>query len=410
MSLNNDIYIIGIGRTAFSRAGSVSIREMAREATLAALEDAGIGKDQLSAAFFSNAGQGALEGQHMISGQIALRHAGIDRIPIVNVENACASATTALKLAVSAIRAGEANIVLALGAERLAVGDNERSKAFFQGAMDVSGPSDQFTALTGLDMSNLNENMDRSIFMDFYAGLARDHMERFGTTREQLASVASKNRSHAVLNTHAQYRQPLTIEQVLNAREVVWPLTLPMCAPLGNGAAAAIVCSGEVLARLKNVKAVKIAAICLGSGSERDFNDHDKALTRLLALEAFEMAAVEPGDVSLVEVHDATAAGEIIQTECLGLLSPGEGGPAALAGVTTLGGRLPVNTSGGLECNGHPVGATGLAQIYELVTQLRGEAGDRQVADARIGMAENAGGFVGVEEAAASIVLLERVS
>lgn len=408
MSFSDDVFIIGVGRTTFTRDKHQSVRDLTKLATQAALADAGVWPQQLSAAFFSNAGQGALEGQHMIRGQVALRHAGIERIPIINVENACASASTALQLAVTAIRAGEAEIVLAVGAERLAMGDGERSKSFFYGALDVGEPDTKLSQLTGTDLQSSGENADRSIFMDVYAGLARAHMDRYGTTHEQLASVASKNRSHAALNPNAQIREPMSIAQVLAAREIVWPLTLPMCAPLGNGAAAAIVCSGATLSRFPEAHPVRIAAICIGSGSSRDFDDDDARITHLLSKRAFELAGMGPEDISIAEVHDATAAGEIIQVESLGLVAEGDGGRASLAGETSLGGRIPVNLSGGLECNGHPVGATGLAQVHEVVVQLRNEAGPRQQPGARIGLVENGGGFIGVEEAAASVALLER--
>lgn len=409
MAQPEDVFVLGVGRTAFSRNRKTSIAELTSEAVLSALLDAGVHTAQLSAAFFANAGQGALEGQHMIRGQIALRHSAIDRIPIYNVENACASATTAVHLATIAVRAGEAEIVLVVGAECLASGSAQKSKAFFHGALDVSDPGNQFRQLTA-ETAHQDNADQRSIFMDLYAGMARNHMERFGSTQRDLAAVTSKNRGHAALNPHAQYRQAMTIEEVMQAREIVWPLTLPMCAPLGDGAAAAIVCSGEMLSRFGQARPVRIAAMCLGSSGTRDFTDIDNHLTARLARKAYEVAGVGPQDICLAEVHDATAAGEIIQSELLGLIPAGEGGNAASRGETTLGGRMPINLSGGLECNGHPVGATGLAQLHEVALQLRGEAGHRQSTGARWGLIENGGGFLGVEEAAATVAILERCS
>lgn len=391
----DDVFVIGVGRTAFTRAEELSVRTLGGQAIAQALADAGVDHTDIQSACFANAGQGALEGQHMIRGQIVLRDAGVQGIPVINVENACASASTALHLATMTLRTGEADVALAVGAERLVTGDNAASKNFFAGALDVAS-----------DLA-CGAGSDRSVFMDIYAALATGHMDRFGTTREQLAAVTAKNRSHAVHNPLAQYRDAMTVEQVLAAREVIWPLTLPMCAPLGNGAAAAVVCSGRVLHRFADASPVRIAAIALGSGRDRAAEDDAHHITRLLSQQAYERAGIGPEDVSLAEVHDATAAGEIIQTECLGLVAPGDGGPMAAAGETALGGRIPVNLSGGLECNGHPIGATGLAQVHEVVTQLRGRAGARQVAGARVGLVENGGGYLGVEEAAACVALFE---
>jgi acetyl-CoA acetyltransferase len=291
------------------------------------------------------------------------------------------------------------------------VGDSERSRDFFAGAMDVGQATPRFEELTGLEFSpDGTSGRDRSVFMDYYARLARDHMARYGTTQRQLACVTAKNRGHAALNSNAQYQQPMTADEVLAAREIVWPLTLPMCAPIGNGAAAAVVCSADFLQGRSRARAVRIAALCLGSGAVRTHDDTAPALTRRLARQAYRLAGMSPSDVSLAEVHDASAIGEILQTEALGFVEDGEGGRAAEAGVTALGGRIPVNTSGGLECNGHPIGATGLAQVYEIVAQLRHEAGARQVEGARIGLTETAGGFVGDEDASACVGIFERLS
>lgn len=402
--MSNDVYILGVGRTPFTRVGDLSLKSLTQQAVNACLQDAELSVQDVEAVYFANAGQGALGGQHMIRGQVALRPLGFEGLPVVNVENACASATTALRLAMTAVQAGEAEIVLAVGAERLAVGDSAASKAFFQGALDVSGEDEGLAGLLGAAAEGQGE---RSVFMDVYAGLAREHMRRFGTTQQHLAAVAAKNRRHASLNPDAQLRDPLTMEEVLAARSVVWPLTLPMCAPIGNGAAAAVVCSAGALKRLSARRAVRIAAAVVGTGSRQDIAGREPPITRRLANLAYERAGLGPRDVDLAEVHDATAAGEILQTEYLGLIPEGQGGISALAGETSLGGRIPVNLSGGLECNGHPIGATGLAQVHEIVTQLRGEAGPRQAPTARIGLVENGGGFIGGEEAVASVVVLE---
>jgi len=195
---------------------------------------------------------------------------------------------------------------------------------------------------------------------------------------------------------------------VLAARPIAWPLTLPMCAPVSDGAAAAIVCTGKALHRFQRTRAIRVHATVIASGSDRGPEDLDQHITRRAADLAYERAALGPADMSVAEVHDATAVGELIQTENLRFCELGAGGELAERGDTAIGGRIPVNPSGGLECKGHPIGATGLGQIYELALQLRGEAGVRQVENARFGIAENGGGFHGFEEAAACVTILGR--
>jgi acetyl-CoA acetyltransferase len=246
--------------------------------------------------------------------------------------------------------------------------------------------------------------------MDIYASMGRMHMREFGTTQRQIAAVSAKNHGHSVHNPLAQYRQAYSVEEILSAPPITYPLTLPMCSPISDGAAAAIVCSEAGLERLKGgrTRAIRVLASVLQTGSDRPAAALDQHLVRLGSIKAYEQAGVAPRDVSVAEVHDATAIGEIIQSEVLGLCEPGMGGVAAERGDTSIGGRIPINPSGGLESKGHPIGATGLGQLYELVTQLRGEAGQRQVEGARIALAENGGGLCGVEEAVASITILGR--
>jgi acetyl-CoA acetyltransferase len=248
----------------------------------------------------------------------------------------------------------------------------------------------------------------RSVFMDVYGALARFHMKRFGTTQRQLAAVAAKNHDHSVHNPLSQYRAPMSVDEVLAARKVSWPLTLPMCSPISDGAAAAILCREEELGRFDRSRAVKIHATALRSGSDRSPDAFERHVTRRAAVDAYARAGLGPDDMDVAEVHDATAFAEIQQVENLGFCGFGEGGPFTESGATRLGGRIPVNPSGGLESKGHPVGATGLAQIHELVTQLRGEAGARQVDGARFAIAENGGGFHGIEEAIACVTILGR--
>ncbi len=404
----SDVYVLGVGRTAYGRFPERSVGALAGAALRLALADAGVEPSDIGAVFFANATQGALEGQHLIRGQIALRSIGFGRVPVFNVENACASGASAFHLAATAVRAGEAEVALALGAEKMYGADGQRTREAFHAGLDVSRWEAELKALRSAAGAEEPAGGRRSVFMDVYAALAVHYLRRHpGTTVRQLAAVTAKNRGHAALNPRAAHRERLTVEEVLGAREIVAPLTRPMCAPIGDGAAAALLCSSRVLRRLGARRAVRVRACVVASGSNRGLDDDADQISRRAAAIAYERAGLGPGDVSVAEVHDATAVGEVLQLEALGLAAPGDGGAAAERGETALGGRLPVNTSGGLECNGHPVGATGIGQVHELVTQLRGEAGDRQVPGARVGLAENGGGFLGFEEAAAAVTVLE---
>ncbi|PXX58411.1 acetyl-CoA acetyltransferase [Nocardia tenerifensis] len=386
----NEVYIVGAARTAYGRFPERTVGQLARAALDACVGDAGAQIGDIEAVFFANAGQGATTGQHTIRGQVALRGAGLPGVPIVNVENACASGASALHLAVSAIRSGQVDVALALGAEQLSVADRTTATNLFDGGIDIVR-RDEDLARLGVRPG------DGTVFMGIYAALA----ERYGLDQRQLAAVTAKNRGHAARNPYATYRTPLTVEEICAARVIAPPLTKPMCAPIGDGAAAILLCGTR--SRFASGRAVRVRATALASATDRDLDDEAGHISGRLARMAYEQAGLSPDEISLAEVHDATAVGEILQTRFLGLAD----GDAAARGDTALGGRIPVNTSGGLECNGHPIGATGLGQIHELVTQLRGEAGARQVARPRIGLAENGGGFLGVEEAAAAITILE---
>ncbi|WP_031170580.1 thiolase family protein [Streptomyces durhamensis] len=402
------VWIAGVGMTKFARHTDRDVPHLAAEAVRDALADAGLERRDVQAAFFGSTTQGALQGQLMVGGQIALRGMGFERIPMFNVENACATGATALHLAVSQVRAGGADIALAVGAEKMNVADRDRAMAVFNGAYDVSDPAALTAALTALGGAADDAHVgERSIFMDIYAAMARAHMRRFGTTQRQIAAVAAKNHRHSVHNDKAQHRKEFSVEEVLSARALSFPLTVPMCAPLTDGAAAVVVCGRGGLRRLAaRGRGVRVLASVVGTGVAHPLEAWEQHIGRLLALRAYEQAGVGPKDVDVAELHDATAFGEIQQSELLGLCEPGAGGAAAEAGVTALGGRLPVNPSGGLESRGHPLGATGLAQVYELVCQLRAEAGVRQVPGARIAVAENGGGFYAGEEAVAAVTVL----
>ena len=410
------IYIIGVGMTPFGKFLDRSIKDLTREAVEAALEDAGAQKADVEAAFFANATQSPLEGQHMVGGQIALRDMGFERLPVFNVENACASSSSALNLAYGYVRGGLADVALAVGAEKMYGSDREKTFSIFNGAWDVHDVGQTVSRLDeiGRDVPvpAAASTGERSVFMDVYASLAKLHMKTFGSTQRDLAVIAAKNHDHSVENPLSQYRKPMSVDEVLGARTISWPLTLPMCSPISDGAAAALIVSESALNRFSRKgsfdrkRAVEIRASVVRSGGERTAQEYDKHVCRQAALAAYEQAGVGPNDVSVAEVHDASAFAELLQTELLGLCELGEGGRFAASGASRIGGRVPVNPSGGLESKGHPIGATGLGQVYELVSQLRGEAGKRQVAGARIALAENGGGFYGYEEAVACVTIL----
>lgn len=407
------VYVAGVGMTAFGINLATTVKDLARQAVSQAMADANCAASQVEAAWFANTSQGALEGQHMIRGQAALRPLGFAGIPIVNVENACASASTTLFEAANYLKAGAADIVLVVGAEKLSHLDRARSLSIFDAGWDVAVAEksrDTLLALGGMDETTLPPPADRrSVFMDIYAAFARQHMRLYGSTAQHFAAVAAKNHAHSVHNERAQYRRAYSIEEVLADRPIAWPLTLPMCAPVSDGAAAAVLCTEAGLRRLGvQSRAVELRTCTLGSSVDRHPDDLEQHIGRVTALKAFEAASIGPCDIDLAEVHDATAVGEVIQVENLGLAPRGEGGLAAIQGHTALGGRTPVNPSGGLESKGHPIGATGLAQTFELVTQLRGEAGMRQVEHAKVAVAENGGGLWGVEEAVCVVSVLSR--
>ncbi|MBI4696552.1 MAG: thiolase family protein [Gammaproteobacteria bacterium] len=405
------LYLAGTGMTKFGLYVDRSVKTMVREAVTACLADAGATPGDVQAAYFSNLGQSVIDGQTAVPGQVALRPLGFQGLPIVNVENGCASASSALWLACAQLKAGMADVALAVGAEKLSTVDTTLRDKVFAGGMDVEDVEGTFERLRALGrgIDGPPAQGERSVFMDVYGCWARGHMREYGTTQRQLAAIAAKNHRHSAENPLCQFQKQFSIEEVLAGRALAYPLTVPMCSPYSDGCAAAIVCTERGLARLgvPRSRAIRLLACELRSGVDRGLDRFfDLHITKLTAEAAYAAAGLGPQDVDLAEVHDATAFGELLNTENLGLVPRGEGGPAAARGETTLGGRIPVNPSGGLESRGHPLGATGLAQIHELVMQLRGEAGPRQVANARIAIAENGGGLWGVEEASAVVTVL----
>jgi acetyl-CoA acetyltransferase len=410
--MKQNCYIAGVGMTPFGKFLDRSLKDLAGEAITAALKDASLDKNELQAAWVGNVGAGIVSGQVCVPGQVILRDLGIGRIPVINVENACASSATAFQQACSMVTLGAYDIVLAAGVEKLYSEDKQKTFDIFSGGIDV----EQADALLGQVTEKLEEagvvvdtngaGKSRSIFVDIYVGWALDHMNRYGTTVEQLAAVSAKNSYHGSLNPYAQYREVLSVDEVLGAKEVLWPLTLPMCSPIGDGASAVVIVSEKKAKEFGMSRMVSVEASLLASGW--DYEPGDETPPEKGAHQVYEEASIGPGDLDVVELHDASAISEIMYYEYLGLCAKGAGGPFVETGESRLGGKVPVNTSGGLMRKGHPVGATGASQIFELVCQLRGEAAERQVEGARLALAENGGGFIGSDVAALALTVLKK--
>jgi acetyl-CoA acetyltransferase len=395
--------------TRFGKFLDRSMKDLAREAVVAALDSAGMEKKAIEAAVVGNAVAGLITGQECIRGQVVLREMGIGGIPIINTENACASSSTALHLAWLYVASGIYDVALAVGMEKLYHEDKKRSFQAIGAAVDIEAMRQIIEVMAasapkregGDDGQGAGEK--RSMFMDLYAMAARGHMARYGTTKEQFARVAVKNHYHGSLNPHAQYRERYTLEEILASPLVAEPLTRLMCSPIGDGAAAAILVPADK-ARQYTSKPVFIRASVVGSG--QDHAPGEPGITERVAHRAYEMAGVTPRDLDVVELHDASAPAELMLYEELGLCGPGEGGKLIDTGFTELTGPTPVNTSGGLISKGHPIGATGVGQVCEIFWQLRGECGDRQVPGAKLGLCENGGGMLRGEAAALAVHIL----
>lgn len=376
-----EVAIIGVGAHATGQFSDKPLKDIAYPAIWNALDDAGIAPSDLDVAYVGNSLGGLLTGQEGIRGQVLLQHSGISGIPIINVENACASAATALRGAWLEVASGAAEVALALGAEKMFVGDSARSI----GAL---------SAVSELDLSQMGMQFTTSYAIHPKINL-KARMREYGWTIEDLAKPAVKNSANGALNPLAQHRRALTIEQVVQSRVVVDPLTLYMCSSISDGAAAAIVCSPEAARKFSSKRPIWIASCILRSGVYRLLHDERPDTATTTAQAAYEQAGVGPEDLEVIELHDAMAPAELVLYERLGLCGPGEGPKLIDDGVTTLSGRVPVNPSGGLCSRGHPVGATGLLQIAELVWQMRGEAGPRQIVkQPKVAMAQNQGGLL----------------
>ncbi|GAA6185555.1 thiolase family protein [Aliiglaciecola sp. NS0011-25] len=405
--MSQNVYIVGAAMTPFGKRLEDTVKSLTTQSVEAALQDAGVEKRAVQGAWFSNTRQQMLEGQNTIRGQIALRAAGIEGIPIINVENACASGSTAVHQAMTAIRAGMVDIALVVGSEKMVYKDRpEKVAAAFAGGTDIH---DQQSVLDYIvSIGGEKPGPDRSLFMDLYAAQARVHMDSFGTTQEDFARIAANTHCHGQHNPNAQYRTPFTVEQVLADKSIVYPFTRAMCAPVSDGSSALVLCSDNALKKIGRSRAVRLCSVALLSTISRDKFDYTHHISRRAAQAAYAEAGIEAKDIDVIEVHDATAFSTLVQIENLGLCQPGEVGAGLKKGDFKIGGRAPINPSGGLLAKGHPVGATGIAQMYELTAQLRGEAGARQVQGARIAVAENGGGFLGVEEGVTTVAVLEK--
>ena len=384
-----EVVVAGGEVGAFGLWPDSSLQTLAQPVVEAALRDAGVQAAQLEAAYVGNALGGLMQGQETMLGQMLLPASGIQGIPVHNVKNACSSGADAMALAWSAVAYGQYDCVLVLGVEKMTHPDRTRAMAALASASDRQ-PTDP----------------GRSVFMDLNAERAKNYMRRYGATPRHFALCAAKNRFHASLNHKAAVRTLMDADAVLQDRMVLDPLTRAMCGGIADGAAAVVLVS-SAFARRHGLHGPKVRASCVVSGQPQRSADAPSASARCGVL-AFAAAGLDPRDVSLAEVHDPTAPQEFIDIEDLGLCAPGQAFVLTESGQTQLGGRMPVNVSGGLTCRGHPVGATGVAQIVELSRQLSDRAGPAQVAGARWGLAQMAGGLLGSDSAVACVHLLER--
>ncbi|MGB2907850.1 MAG: thiolase domain-containing protein [Candidatus Aminicenantaceae bacterium] len=369
-----DVAVIGVGITKWGEIWEKSLRDIYVESALLALEDAGV--DRVDSMYVGSMSPGLFVGQEHI-GALLSDYLGQKHIPAVRVESACASGGVAVRMGFMEVASGMSDAVLVSGIEKMT---------------DVGGDEATFALGTAADQEY--EGYHGLTFPGLYALIARAHMEKYGTTREQLAMVAVKNHKNGAKNPNAQFPFEVTVEQVINSVKVSDPLNILDCSPITDGAAAVILVPAEKAREMKK-PIIKI----IGSGHATDSLAlaQRKEITWLEATylagqRAYEMAGKKPEDLDLLEVHDCFTIAEICVTEALGVVEKGRGGAAVEAGETALEGRIPVNTSGGLKSKGHPVGATGVAQVIEVVNQLRGEAGERQVKDPRVGMTQNMGG------------------
>jgi len=371
-----DVAIIGIGLTKFGELWEKSFRDLITEAGIKAIEDAGISGREIDGIYVGSMSAGRFVGQEHV-GALVADSAGLIGVPSTRVESACASGGLAFRQAYLAVASGIHDMVVVGGVEKMT---------------DVVSREATNTLATAADQEW--ESFFGVTFPALYALIATRHMHEYGTTREQLAHVAVKNHANGALNPNAHFRRKITVEDVLNSSPVAYPLRLLDCSPVSDGAAAVILCPLKDAKKYTD-KIVKIrgsgqASDTLALHSREDICTFKS--TVLASKMAYKQAKIRSKDVDVAEVHDCFTIAEILAIEDLGFFRKGEGGKAVEEGLTEIDGTIPINTSGGLKAKGHPVGATGVAQIAEIVMQLRGEADKRQVKDAEIGLTHNIGG------------------
>jgi acetyl-CoA acetyltransferase len=414
-----NVYIIGSYSTRFKKWLDKTLKDLTRDAYLGVIEDAGMpdGTD-IEFAWFGNCAMGTLWEQDCIRGHVCMSPLVEDnlfpeRIPIINVEGACATGSMAFHGAWKDILSGQCDVSLAIGVDKFYHPEMERILFAYEQGIDRGDKErliQEYEAVARECERDFAIGANHTVFMDTYAMQACWHMWQYGTTQSQIAVGASKNHYNGSLNPKAQYQFEVPVEKVMEDYVVSYPLTRSMCAPIGDGGAAAILCSEDYLKSCSpeiKKRAVKLSASVLSSGKHR--NIAEPSLSKWAADRAYKMADIRAKDIDVAEVHDATSFCEIYQVEMLGFCPIGEGGKFIESGATKLDGPIPINTSGGLVSKGHPVGSTGLSMIYEIVTQLRGEAGTRQVPEARIGLTENGGGVISTEEFACAINILQKI-
>ena len=373
-----DVAVIGVGMTKWGELWEKSLRDIFTETALLAIDDAGV--DRIDSMHIGCMSSGIFVGQEHLASLLS-DYLGLNPIPATRVESACVSGGLAFRLGWLEVASGLNDIVLVGGVEKMT---------------DVDGGDATYALATAADQEY--ESFNGVTFPGLYAMIARAHMHRYGTTREQLAMVAVKNHENGSRNPNAQFPMKITVDQVINSVKVAEPLNILDCSPITDGAAAAILCPLDMAKQICKKPVVKV----IGSGHATDTIQLAQRadLTSLAGTVkagemAFKMAGMTPEDIDFAEVHDCFTIAEICITEGLGFVERGQGGKAVEAGLTARDGKIPVNVSGGLKSKGHPVGATGVGQIYEVVSQLRGEAGDRQLSNPKIGLTQNMGGSGG---------------
>nr|CAI78630.1 putative thiolase [uncultured delta proteobacterium] len=406
------VIVLGAGMTRFGKYNDADLpwknhEELGVEACLNALKHSGVNHQKIEAAYFGQTVTGMIQ-----IGQRVTDMLGISGIPIYNHENACATSLAAFRNAYLDVKNGVHDIVLVAGVEKMIFFPKSKKKK--EEKKDHSENSGGLLKMGSGGPIIMPEGMmflqDIGVIMPaYFALIGRRHMEEYGTTREQFAKISVKNHKHGSMNPYAQYQNEVTLEQVLNSRMICDPITLLQCTPTGDGAAAVILAS-EKTAKKYTTKLVEVAGSVIMAGKYKASKGHFSSLAscRLAAQKLYDETGIGPNDLNVVEQHDCFTPHELVTYEDLGICKPGEGGRLVDEGVTALGGKVPFNVSGGLQAKGHPIAATGVAQVIELVWQLRGECGKRQVQGAKIGLAHNGGGIgPGLEPGLASVTMLK---